>query len=459
MTARHPLAAPVSQGAAVAHGRWGIAFGRRFYIAVLLGLVWLGPGWWRAEFLYAIVLWDLLAVAAWVWDLRRLPPPEQLDVSRIWTAAAALITPSEVRLRLRNNGNIFISATAVDDVPASLRSAFPSLQFELPAHRETEAFYSIRPTHRGDAQLGKVYLHYQSSFGFAERWASAGVEQTVRVYPQLEEAKRQVIYLVRSRQIEMEKRRARETGRGREFERLREYHHGDEFRNICWTATARRGKLVTKIYQPERSQTVWVVLDAGRLLCARVAELTKLDCAVDAALGLAHVALYSGDRVGLLAYGRRAQHLVAAGRGSPHLRSLVERLSLVKEELLEADHVAAAGTLLAKQRQRALVVWITDLAETAGMPDVVESVLRMTPRHLVLFLLIGHPELEQAAAARPDTDAQMYRMIAAQELVHRREVLVRGLQQRGIIAVESAPTQLSGAIVNHYLAIKERGRL
>jgi uncharacterized protein (DUF58 family) len=259
--------------------------------------------------------------------------------------------------------------------------------------------------------------------------------------------------------MDMEKRTAREAGRGRDFESLREYRHGDEFRSICWTATARRGKLVTKVYQPERSQTIWMVLDAGRLLCARVAERSKLDCAVDAALGLAQVALHTGDRVGLLAYGRRAQHLVSAGRGAPHLRALVERLSLVKEELFEADHGAAAEALLAKQRQRSLVVWITDLAETAGTPEVVESALRMTPRHLVLFMLISHPELAQAAGERPETPARMFRMAAAQELAHRREVLLGGLRQRGIIALESTANRISAEVVNQYLEIKERGRL
>src|SRR5207248_524915 len=87
------------------------------------------------------------------------------------------------------------------------------------------------------------------------------------------------IYLIRSRQIEMEKRHARIRGAGREFESLREYQQGDEIRDICWTAAARRGKLVTRLFQIERSQTVWLVIDAGRLMRARIAGLTKLDYA------------------------------------------------------------------------------------------------------------------------------------------------------------------------------------
>ncbi len=126
----------------------------------------------------------------------------------------------------------------------------------------------------------------------------------------MEEAQNMRIYLIRSRQIELEKRLKRQRGHGREFESLRDYRDGDEFRDICWSATARRGKLITKVHQIERSQTIWLVLDAGRLLRARVDRLTKLDYAMNAALSLAQVAFYSGDRVALLAYGRKPQQRV-----------------------------------------------------------------------------------------------------------------------------------------------------
>ncbi len=149
----------------------------------------------------------------------------------------------------------------------------------------------------------------------AERWAIAPLTQTVRVYPNLEESKQDTIYLIRSRQIAMEKRHQRQRGQGREFESLREYREGDEWRDICWSATARRGKLISQVHRIERSQTVWIVLDAGRLLRARVLGLSKLDYAAGAALSLAQVALYSGDRVAMLAYGRRVQQRLPPGAG------------------------------------------------------------------------------------------------------------------------------------------------
>jgi uncharacterized protein (DUF58 family) len=184
--------------------------------------------------------------------------------------------------------------------------------------------------------------------------------------------------------------------------------------------------------------------------------LSKLDYAVDAALALAQVAMHSGDRVGLLAYGREIQQNRNAGRGATHLHSIVESLALVHPEPYEADHGRAAHTLLSEQHRRSLIVWITDLAETAGTPDVVEYALQMTRRHLVLFAAVGQPDLNERVAQRPESEAEMFRYIAAIEIVQRRELLLRRLRQRGVLAMELMPGALAASLVNQYLDIKDR---
>jgi uncharacterized protein (DUF58 family) len=264
------------------------------------------------------------------------------------------------------------------------------------------------------------------------------------------------MYLVRSRQVSIEKRRARASGLGRDFESLRDYREGDEPRDICWTATARRAKVVTRVYQPERSQAVWILVDGGRLLRARVDRATRLDYTVNAALALAQVAMAAGDRVALLTYGRRVPRRVPPGRGPQHLRLILDALATVPAEASEADHAGAAAAVLAGQKQRALVVWLTDLAETAGTPDVIEHASRLSPQHVVVFAVIREPGLTALAAAEPASEAEMYRMMAAQETVERREVLLRGLRQRGALALELAPGALTASVVDQYLTVKER---
>jgi uncharacterized protein (DUF58 family) len=433
------------------------AFGPRFFLLLLIGLVWLGPAWNDRRFLYALAAWDVAVVVLWFWDLARLPRPAQLGVNRLWSEPPQLGLESKVTVEVQNSGTISITAQTIDDAPASFGVGTPELQISAPAGTKTgQAQYTIRPGERGDARFGNVYLRYQSPLRIAERWAVAPLQQTVRVYPNLEQSKQHTIYLIRSRQIAMEKRHQQQRGQGREFESLREYREGDEWRDVCWSATARRAKLISKSYRIERSQTVWLILDAGRLLRARVLGLSKLDYAAGAALSLAQVALYSGDRVAMLAYGRRIQQRLPAGRGSGHVRALLEGLAQVKSEEYEADHQRAAEALLTFQKRRSLVVWLTDLSETAATPEVIESASRLASRHLVLFTVIGQPELRQLLRERPKTPHEMFHHVAAQEIVHRRDVLLRTLRQQGALTLEVEPTHLSSAIVNQYLIAKER---
>jgi uncharacterized protein (DUF58 family) len=441
------------------NGRFGVAFGDRFFMLLFVGLVWLGPAFFDRRFVFAMLAWDGLVLLAWLGDLAQMPKPSQLMVRRAWRSPAALSISSDVELTLINSSARSIHATMVDTVPLQLSAGPPTVTVLARAKNEATATYHVLPSQRGDAKLGDCYVRYQSLIRIAERWVLAPLAQTVRIYPNLEEARRHSIYLLRSRQIALEKRHTRVRGIGREFESLREYQTGDEYRDICWTAAARRGKLVTRIYQIERSQTVWIVIDSGRLMRARVGNFSKLDHAVNSALSLAQVALYSGDRVGMIAYGRGIRHQLPAAKGSAHLRQMIDQLALVQEEGSEADHLQMAARLLTDQKRRSLVVWLTDLAETAMTPEVIEAASMMMPRHLVLFVVIGQPDLGELASKTPQSESEMYQVAAAQEMVHRRELLLARLRERGALAMEVSSGAISPVLVNAYLQIKERNQL
>jgi len=453
------LIAKAVQGEARPHKWFGVAFGRRFFLLMGVGLVWIVPAFADPRAGFAMLAWDGLVLAAWVIDLLQVRRAQPLVVRRAWSAPAALSVDGVVELSLANDSATAVRATVVDGVPQELRSAPPAVHVSVEPRSRATASYTVRPTTRGEVTIGDAFLRCQGPLRIAERWLRAPLAQQVRVYPNLEEAKRDSVYLVRSRQIALEKRHTHIRGAGREFESLREYQVGDEFRDICWTASARRGKLVTRTYQVERSQTIWIVIDSGRLMRTRIGGLTKLDYAVNAALSLAQVALYSGDRVGLLSYGRAVRQRVPAARGSSHLRQVIEHLAAVRGESSEADHLLAAGRLLADQKRRSLIVWLTDLAETAMTPEVVEAASQASQRHLVLFVVIGQPDLGELAAREPTDVSSLYQVAAAQEVVHRRELLLAQLRGRGVLALQAESATLSPAVVNSYLSVKERGQI
>jgi uncharacterized protein (DUF58 family) len=446
-------------------GRLPFAFGQRFIVALVLGLAWLAPAWWSMKFVVAMFFWDALIVAAWLFDFSRLPRPRQITVRRVWSSQPALGVSSRIGIQIAGDSPRLLYIAALDETPLALAGHPPDLAAVVPPRGTTDISYPILPSQRGVTRVGRVFLRYRSTLGLAERRAVADLAQAVCVLPNIEQARRQTLRLIRSRQVEIERRRYRQRGMGRELESLREYREGDDFRDVSWTATARRRRLITRVFQMERSQTLWLVLDAGRLLRAKVQELgsalrlSKLDHAVNAALSLGQVAMQCGDRVGLLAYGAEIQQSLIPGRGAQHIRSLARALADVLAESHEPNHARAVRALLGMQKRRSLIVWITDFAETATVPEVIEYAMQMTPRHLVVFAAMNQPELAALAAATPTSTEEMYRHAAALEICQRRDLLLRRLRERGILAFEWRPWELATILINQYLDVKERNLL
>jgi len=451
-----PLEPSPIEALAQPHGRFGGGAGPRLLLLAGVGLAWVIPALWNRTFLYAMLLWDGLLLLAFLGDWLRLPRPKQLMVRREWRSALSIGVNAAVNLSVANQSSVNLWMSAYDELPPSNWYSSRAAILNVVANGSGSITYEYTPGTRGDLRTGKVFLRYRSGFLMAERWAVADLRQTVRVYPNFEHARKHSVYLARSRQIEMQMRLMRLRGMGSDFESLREHREGDELRNVCWTATARRGKLVSKTFRVERSQAVWIVLDCGRLMRARTDGYSKLDRAVDAALCLAQLAIYSGDRVGLLAYGRAVNQRVIPGRGAGQMRHIVEQLAVVHEEVPEADHVRAAASLLTLQKQRGLIIWISDLAESAMTPEVIEAAGQMLSRHLLLFIAIAQPELKLRARQSPASTSAMYEAVAAQEMVYRRELLLGRLRERGALCMEVEPSRISAAVLNQYLMVKER---
>ncbi len=476
-------------------GRFAFGLTPRAIWLLAAGLLLALPGFFHATWGYGMLAWDALVLLLALLDGLRLPAARHITIERSWSNAPALSSETEIELAVEHSAEAILECRLVDDLPDALVA--------VPATHSLRAFprvraalrYKIEPRERGDVRAGAVFIRYASAVGLVERWAMAPLEQTVRVYPALRQGEDQEIFLARGRQIELQLRQVRERGLGRDFESLREYLEGDDLRDVCWTATARRGQLITRRYQTERSQAVWIVLDAGRLLQGRILESgdilggspaeqrnhskgdaeergpreqglvrgavdrrghSKLDYACSTAVALAQLALYSGDRVALLVYGQHVQQRVLPARGPAHLRQIVEALAQARAESSEADHLRATATLNRWQPRRALILWITDLAETAMRPEVIDGAMQLLHRHVLLFVAMAQPDVESIANARPKNVEEMFRASAAQELTSRRELLLARLREQGALTLDLDPAHLTSAVLNQYLKVKER---
>lgn len=446
-------------------GRLSFGLTPRAVWLLTAGLALALPGFFHATWGLGMLWWDALVLFVALLDGLRLPAAQRITIERRWSSAPALDSATEIELAVEHGRDLILDCRIVDDLPDALVATPATHSLRVFPRVRTPLRYRIEPRERGDATAGAVYIRYRSALGLVERWAMAPLEQTVRVYPTLRQGEGQEIFLARGRQIDLQLRRYQERGLGRDFESLREYLEGDDLRDVCWTATARRGQLITRRYQTERSQAVWIVLDAGRLLQGRILKdggkndrrgHSKLDYACSTAVALAQLALYSGDRVGLLVYGQHAQQRVLPARGPAHLRQIVEALSQARTESSEADHLRATAALNRWQPRRALMLWITDLAETAMRPEVIDGAMQLVHRHVLLFVAMAQPDVAAIANARPKSVEEMFRSSAAQELTLRRERLLARLREQGALTLDLDPALLTSAVLNQYLKVKER---
>jgi len=189
---------------------------------------------------------------------------------------------------------------------------------------------------------------------------------------------------------------------------------------------------------------------------ARMDGRSKLDYAAETAMRLAQLANYGSDASALLAYGTRIQQRRLPGRGNHHLHAMLDQLALLREESAEADHLHAAATLLTHQKRRSMIVWITDLADLAITPEVVTAALQEGKRHLVMVAVLGQPDVRRLTDAAPADPQQTFLYAAASETLRRRELMLARLRSRGVHVIEVNAPQLTGAVLNKYLEVKQK---
>ncbi len=470
-------------------GRWaGFGLTARALLLFCAGLVLAIPAFWQPRRIGFMFGWDALLLVLCVVDAMRLPKPERLTVRRTFLDSPQLGEPTRLEIAVRMDADAVIDAWVVDDLHPALIAKPEVQRIEVFPRDEAVCTQTIWPAERGDFAMGKVFLRYRGALRLVERWAAAeplassDKPQRVRVFPAHEDSRgRAAFFLLRARQIELQRRKLQLRGSGREFDSLRDFQQGDELRSISWTATARRGKLVARQFTAERSQQVWIVLDAGRLSRTafelRRGELelvgetvmerdrahrmtvTQLDQAATAAVMLAQVVGGSGDKFAMLAYGREIKQVLPPGAGVVHTRVLLDLLSQTRAEAAEADHLNAVARLKTLQRRRGLMVWITELVDSAGRPELVTAASELVRQHLVVLVLLKHPELEELAARVPTTREEMFHSAAAQEMLERRRETVAQLERRGVLIVETTAEEIGVRAVSEYLEVKARGLL
>ncbi len=373
-------------------------------------------------------------------------------VKRNAPAVFSIGRPNTVTLEVRSSSRRKLALELTDDLWDTAASGDLPLALELPPHGRATLLYRVVPSKRGAHALGDHHVRYRSPLGLWIRQLDTAAESPVKVYPDVQ-AVRAYELLARQDRDPSATRASKKRGGESEFERLREYRRGDEFRSVDWKATARRRKIISREYQIESNQNVLFLLDAGRMMTARADALSLFDHALNATLMLSHVAARAGDRVGLLAFAEAIRAYAAPAAGAAASRRIIQASYDLHPDLVETNYGAAFEHVGLRVRKRSLVVLFTQLVDDVAAAELLRLMRGLLPRHLPLMVLLRDVDVD-ALVERGEVDP--YVRAAAAELSSFRDKLVRDLTRQGALVLDVAPSQLTPQLINRYLEIKAR---
>jgi uncharacterized protein (DUF58 family) len=435
-------------------------FTKLFYVLLALCFVPLSLSWTRPGLRWATFGYDILLLLAAIIDARVSRLPAGVRIEREFAGRFAVGAETEVHVNVLNHTPRLWTLIVKDEYPPEMKlSGLREARMRVEAQTSAALQYGLTPPRRGRFEFGRVAVRYLSRLGLVWVQTQAGEPVMVKVYPNMRRAREAELKALGARSLVASHRKTSWRGEGREFESLRDYVRGDELRHVSWTATARRGRLVTRQYQIERDQTILIAIDAGRLMTARIERETKLDSAVHAALALMSAAARGGDNAGLVVFGRRIKAYLPPKRGREHMDAALEALYGIEPEMIEPSYARAFEFIAANCQRRALVVVLTDLVDEEGSRDLLTSLRLLRPRHLPLVVTIGDRDLKAAVRDEPASVHDLFTQSVAEEIIYQREAALRLVESQGGLALDVTAAALAPSLLETYLRVKERGLL
>ncbi len=402
-----------------------------------------------------ILTFDAVVLAFMVLDGLRVKS-HQVDVQREPLERLSIGRENPVRLTVKS-GDRPARLQIRDDYPQTFQISQPFLSLSLPANTSETVSYTAFPAQRGEYDWGNIHVRQLGPWGLAWHQWTIPQRQAVAVYPDLLGLRSLSIRL--TLQTTGNIRRARRQGIGTEFAELREYATGDDPRFIDWKATARRGRMLVRVLEPEQEQTLIVLLDRGRLMTAQVNGLARFDWGLNALLSLTLAGLHRGDRVGVGVFDRQLHTWIPPERGQTQLAKIIEQLTPIQPALLEPDYLGAVTTVATRQTRRALVVLITDVIDAIASAELLAAMGRLAPRHLPFCVTLRDPRLDLKATTPTADIPTTYARAVALDLLSQRQLALATLKQKGVLILDAPANQIREELVDRYLQLKARNQL
>jgi uncharacterized protein (DUF58 family) len=364
---------------------------------------------------------------------------------------------NKVRLHLSNRYPFPVSLQIVDEIPPVFQ--IRDLLFNFNMHRQEEKVlsYSLRPVKRGVYSFGHINVFASTKIGLISRRFKAGTPCNVKVYPSYILLKEYELLASTNLLKQQGNKKIRKIGQQLEPDQIKDYVKGDDYRIINWKATARRSKLMVNVFQEERAQNIYCLIDKGRTMQSAFNGMTLLDYSINASLALAYVAMLKGDKAGLLTFERTFDTMIPASRNPKQMHLILDALYAQKTTFAESDFQSLYQQTDKQIKNRSLLLVFTNFDSVPAMQRQLLYLSLMAKRHTVLVVFFENAELQALSKTQPANKEEAYETVIAENLEYEKMLIVQKLRQHNILSLLTHPNDLTVNVLNKYLDIKARG--
>jgi uncharacterized protein (DUF58 family) len=292
-----------------------------------------------------------------------------------------------------------VKLEVIDEIPEQFQRRDVLFKAVAAAKQNITINYELRPVKRGAYQFGTVNIFVSTSIGLINRRYKFEQPADVPVYPSYIQMRKYQLMAISNRLTEAGVKKVRRLGHSMEFEQVKEYVTGDDYRTINWKATARKAQLMVNNFTDEKSQQIYCIIDKGRVMKMPFEGMSLLDYAINASLVLSNVALLKQDKAGLVTFSEKAGAFLPANRKATQMESILEILYNQKTRYLESDFEQLYSGIRRRINQRSLIVLFTNFESLSGMRRHLPYLRKIASHHLLLTVFFENTELRSVIAA------------------------------------------------------------
>ena len=394
-----------------------------------------------------------------------------IDISMLYRTSKGVFAKRHAPERLSNSDDnelgiyienwypFNIDVGIIDEIPFQFQKRDIWFKTELKPRQRKLINYVLRPTKRGEYEFGMIRVYVKSQIGLIRRLYNFSQAEVLPVYPSFLQMRKYELMAISNNLTDIGIKKIRRLGHSLEFEQVKNYVQGDDYRTINWKATARRGSLMTNSYTDEKAQHVYCVIEKSRAMKMPFDGLSLLDYAINASLVLSNVALLKEDKAGLITIAEKLGAVIPADRRPTQLNKILEVLYKEKTRYLETNMELLYSTIRNVIKQRSLVVFFTNYESMSALERQLPFLKRIAKFHLLLVVFFENTELKKLSEQPAEDVEGIYIKTIAEKFAYDKKLIVKELAKYNIQSILSTPLNLTVNTINRYLELKARQKI